>query len=68
MKIDFSNYPLSDIQYGGSEKKLGILIDGIPYMLKFQKKTPFGKRNNHISIKQKSFTLITVGYIGQLGW
>lgn len=49
MKIDFSNYPLSDIQYGGSEKKLGILIDGIPYMLKFQKKTPFGKRNNHIS-------------------
>ena len=26
------------------------------------------KRNNHISIEQKSFTLITVGYIRQLGW
>lgn len=31
------------------KKKLGILIDGIPYMLKFQKNTVFGKRNNHIS-------------------
>ena len=26
------------------------------------------KWDNDISIKQKSFTLITVGYIGQLGW
>lgn len=48
MYIDFSNYKLSNIQYGGSEKKIGILIDGAPYMLKFQKNTPFGKRYNHI--------------------
>jgi hypothetical protein len=47
--MDFSNYQLSDRYYGGSEKKVGILINGSPYMLKFQKKTAFGKRNNHIS-------------------
>ena len=49
MYIDFSNYPLSDTYYGGSEKKIGILIDNDRFMLKFQKETPFGKRNNHIS-------------------
>ena len=46
---DFSNYELSNKEYGGSEKKIGILIDGYEYMLKFQKKTAFGVRNNHIS-------------------
>lgn len=49
MYYDFSNYPLSNIRYGGSERKLGILINGEPYMLKFQKITHFGKRNNHLS-------------------
>jgi len=47
--IDFSNYEISGKYYGGSERKIGILIDGESYMLKFQKKTAFGKRNNHIS-------------------
>jgi len=47
--IDYSNYKLSNIQYGGSEKKIGILINNEPYMLKFQKKTPFGMRYNTIS-------------------
>lgn len=49
MYIDFSNYPLSKIFYGGSEKKIGIIINNDKYMLKFQKNTPFGKRFNHIS-------------------
>ena len=48
MYYDFSNCKLSNIRYGGSERKLGILINGEPYMLKFQKNTKFGKRNNHI--------------------
>lgn len=47
--IDFSKYKSSGKFYGGSEKKLGIIIDGSDYMLKFQKKTAFGVRNNHIS-------------------
>lgn len=47
--IDFSEYHESGKYYGGSERKLGIVIDGDEYMLKFQKKTAFGKRNNHIS-------------------
>lgn len=46
---DFSNYPISDKEYGGSEKKLGIIIDGFYYMLKFQKKTVFEYRFNHVS-------------------
>ena len=49
MYYDFSNYKLSNIRYGGSERKLGILINDEPYMLKFQKNTKFGKRNNHLS-------------------
>lgn len=47
--IDFNKYKLSDKSYGGSEKKIGIEIDGIHYMLKFQKKTPFGMRFNNVS-------------------
>ncbi|WP_288682091.1 HipA domain-containing protein [uncultured Eubacterium sp.] len=47
--IDFSDYERSDKFYGGSEKKIGITVDGHDYMIKFQKNTPFGKRNNHIS-------------------
>lgn len=47
--MDFSDYPLSNRFYGGSEKKIGILIHDSPYMLKFQKRTVFGNRNNHIS-------------------
>ena len=47
--IDYTNYKLSNKFYGGSEKKVGILINDIPYMLKFQKNTPFGMRYNTIS-------------------
>ena len=49
MYYDFSNFRLSNIRYGGSERKLGILINDEPYMLKFQKVTRFVKRNNHLS-------------------
>lgn len=49
MIMDFSRYPISNRFYGGSEKKIGIVISGQAYMLKFQKITAFGKRNNHIS-------------------
>ncbi len=47
--MDLSNYPLSKRYYGGSEKKIGILINGSDYMLKFQTKTAFGTRMNHVS-------------------
>lgn len=49
MYYDFSDFRLSNIRYGGSERKLGILINDEPYMLKFQKVTRFVKRNNHLS-------------------
>ncbi len=38
-QLDFSKYPLSDKFYGGSEKKIGIVMNGNNYMVKFQKKT-----------------------------
>lgn len=47
--IDFSKFKLNNKQYGGSEKKLGIVFNGANYMLKFQKKTVFGVRYNTIS-------------------
>jgi len=47
--IDFSEYELNGKYYGGSERKEGIIIDNEDYMIKFQKQTAFGKRNNHIS-------------------
>lgn len=47
--MDFSNYPLSSRFYGGSEKKAGILVSGSEYMLKFQTRTAFGVRMNHVS-------------------
>ena len=47
--IDFSEYELNGKYYCGSERKEGITIDEEDYMIKFQKKTAFGKRNNHIS-------------------
>lgn len=48
--IDFTIYNKTNTYYGGSERKFGINIDGIEYMIKFQKQTGFGiKRLNHIS-------------------
>lgn len=47
--MDFSNYEKSNTYFGGSEKKLGLIIGGSEYMIKFQKQSEFGKRNNHIS-------------------
>lgn len=47
--IDFSEYELNGKYYGGSERKEGITIEDEDYMIKYQKQTAFGKRNNHIS-------------------
>lgn len=47
--MEFSHYPKSDRYYGGTERKIGILIDSVPHMVKFQKMTAFGCRYNHIS-------------------
>ena len=47
--IDFSEYELNGKYYGGSERKEGISVDGENYMIKFQKHTAFGKKNNHVS-------------------
>lgn len=47
--FDFNQSPLSRRHYGGSERKIGVLIHGDPFMLKFQKNTPFGVRFNTIS-------------------
>ena len=46
--MDFSKYKPNGKYYGGSERKEGITIDGEDYMIKYQKQTAFGKRNNHV--------------------
>ena len=45
--MDYSEFPLSGRYYGGTEKKIGVLVNGSEFMLKFQKQTAFGFRNNH---------------------
>lgn len=65
--IDFSVYPASDVQYGGSERKEAILVPnggGRPceYMLKFRKRTLFGMRNNHLSEYLGSRIFEALGY------
>lgn len=35
--MDFSKYKPTDTYYSGSEKKIGIKIDGAEYILKFRK-------------------------------
>ncbi len=68
--IDFSSYKQGNINYGGSERKLSILVsDGAEgehdYMLKFQKSTPFGKMNNHLSEFIGSHVFEMLGFSAQ---
>lgn len=46
--MDFSKYPTTKINYGGSEEKIGIQIKDKKYLLKFQKESETGLLNNHI--------------------
>lgn len=63
--MDFSRCKLSRKYYGGSEKKLGIILDGAEYMLKFQKETAFGLRNNHFSEYIGSHIFAELGFSAQ---
>lgn len=47
--MDYSHFPLNNKLYSGAEKKIGITIKHEDYIVKFQKKTAHGLRNNHIS-------------------
>ena len=49
MRIDFSNCDLSNISYGGSEKKTGIFFANQRWMLKYRKKTMYGQVYNDVS-------------------
>ncbi len=64
--FDFSKYELSKIRYGGSERKIGIIINKNNYMIKFQKNTQFGKRFNHISEYLGSKIFSYLGFETQL--
>ena len=47
--IDYSNYPKNDRFYTGTEKKIGITVKNIPYIIKFRKNSREGYRFNHVS-------------------
>ncbi|MCQ2079763.1 MAG: HipA domain-containing protein [archaeon] len=47
--MDFSDFPALSEYYSGSEKKIGILVDGARYILKFQSRDEFGCPYNHVS-------------------
>lgn len=46
--MKLNNYSKSNVHYGGSEEKIGLVIDGRQYLVKFQKETETGLVNNHI--------------------
>lgn len=46
---DYSKYPDGNRFYSGAERKKSILINGKPYLVKFQKNSREGLRFNHIS-------------------
>ena len=49
MRIDFTNSKLSNVIYGGSEKKTGIIFANQKWMLKYRKKTMYGDAFNDVS-------------------
>lgn len=61
----FDNYPLSNLHYSGSERKRPILINGVPYMLKFKKDTQFGSAFNHVSEYLGSHIYAMLGFNAQ---
>ncbi len=63
--MDYSEFERSSVYYGGSERKLGILINGSEYMLKFQKVTAFGVRYNHVSEYLGSRIFELLGFAAQ---
>lgn len=68
--IDFTQYNLADINFGGSERKISLVIPDETgnlsyFMLKFQKSTPFGKKNNHLSEYIGSHIFEMLGFSAQ---
>lgn len=63
--MDFSKYERNRLFYGGSERKLGIVISGNEYMLKFRKRTAFGVRYNDISEYIGSHIFAMMGFDAQ---
>lgn len=47
--MDFTKFELSNKQYGGSERKIGLTDGSDFYMIKFRKKSDFGLKYNHVS-------------------
>lgn len=46
---DYSKFKVNNKYYSGSEKKIGITVNGEDYIVKFQTKEDFNVRYNHIS-------------------
>lgn len=46
---DYSKFKVNNKYYSGSEKKIGITVNGEDYIIKFQTKEDFNVRYNHIS-------------------
>ncbi len=47
--MDYSRYPRTDSFFAGSERKIGVLIDGEEWILKFQYRDSLKTRFNHVS-------------------
>ena len=62
MRTDFTKCPLSNIYYGGSDKKIGIVFQNDNWMLKFRKMTAYGEAFNDISEYVGSMIFSILGF------
>lgn len=60
--MDFTSASIDLVFYGGSERKTGVVIDGQRFIMKFQTKSEFGPRFNHVSehLGSEIFSLLRI--------
>jgi len=63
--MDYSIYPKNNRIYTGSEEKFGITIEGVHFIVKFQKNSETGLLNNHISEHLGSMVYNLIGETAQ---
>ncbi len=64
--MDYSDYPLSNRYYSGSERKIGVVIKEEEWILKFQYKDELKYRFNHVSEHIGSRVFDSIGISAQM--
>ena len=63
--MDYTKYPLSGKYYTGAERKKGIAIRGVPFIVKYAKESPLGMTYSHVSEYLGSHLFADAGFLTQ---